>query len=338
MGMDKRELELKRMQAVKLFQKGYSYDEIIDITELKRSTVAHLIPAFKKHGMAAVKLKKRGRKMGEKRILTPEQEQIIQKAIVDKDPNQFKIDCCVWDRITVSLLIEQLFDINMPLSTIGYYFQRWGFTAQRPNLTNYKQNPKKVSIFLEEEYPAIKEQAQKEDAEILWGDETGIQNECNYVKSYAPKGETPTLKTKGERIKTNMISAISNQGKLRFMLYEETMTSQRFIAFMERLIRFAKRKIIFIVDNLKVHHSKQAKKWLDKHAEQIEVRYLPSYSPELNPDEYLNGNLKRELAKKRKVDNVADLQKNAKMIVQKFRADKNHVKSWFKNINVSYAA
>jgi len=336
--MTKEELQFERNLAIRMLKKGYKRSEIVELSKLGESTLRHLFAAYNKEGEKAAELKKRGRKVGEGRKLTPEQEKIVQKALVDKDPNQFKLDCCVWDRVTVSLLIKELFDIEMPLSTMGYYFERWGFTAQRPNLTNYKQNPKKVAQWLENEYPAIKEQAKNENAEILWGDETGVQNECNYVKSYAPKGQTPTLKTTNERIKINMISAISNRGKLRFMFYEDTMTSQKFIAFLERLIRFADRKIIFIVDNLKVHHSKKVQEWLKKHTRQIEVKYLPSYSPELNPDEYLNGNLKRNLAKKRKVGSVSELKQNAKNIMQDFRKNKNHIEAWFKNKNIAYAA
>lgn len=336
--MTMQEQEMKRKQTIKLYKKGYDRKQIKDITELSKSSIDHIIADYKKRGEAVVKMAKRGRKNGEKRKLTPEQEISIQKAIVDKDPNQYKLKCCVWDRNTVSALIKQMFGIDMPVSTMGYYFERWGFTAQRPNLTSYKQNPKHVAEWLENEYPAIKKQAEEEDAEILWGDETAVQNECNYVKSFAPIGQTPTLKTKGERLKINMISAVSNQGKVRFMFYKETMTSQRFIAFIERLIRFAKRKIIFIVDNLKVHHSKKVQTWLEKHKDKIEVRYLPSYSPELNPDEYLNGNLKREMSKNMKVDNTDALHKNAKSIMRKFTINPTHAKSWFINKHISYAA
>mgnify|MGYP001964493691 CR=1 FL=1 len=60
------------------------------------------------------------------------------------------------------------------------------------------------------------------------------------------------------------------------------------IDFMKRLIRDAKRKVFLILDNLKVHHAKVVKAWLEDHQDEIEVFYLPPYSPELNPDEYLS--------------------------------------------------
>jgi transposase len=92
-----------------------------------------------------------------------------------------------------------------------------------------------------------------------------------------------------------MVSAISNKGKVHFMLCEDTMNADRLIQFMTRLTEDANRKVLLILDNLRVHHSKKVKVWLEKNQEKIEVYYLPSYSPALNPDEYLNGDLKRRV-------------------------------------------
>lgn len=89
-----------------------------------------------------------------------------------------------------------------------------------------------------------------------------------------------------------MISAISSQGKVRFMIYPDTMDQQRLIRFMERLVRTSERKVFLILDNLKVHHGKIAAAWLEKRKDKIEVFFLPPYAPEYNPDEYLNHALK----------------------------------------------
>ena len=97
------------------------------------------------------------------------------------------------------------------------------------------------------------------------------------------------IKLSAKRTSTNRISAITNQGKVRFQMYDGRMDADQLIQFMKRLINDAKRKVFLILDNLRVHHAKEVTQWLAKHSEQIEVFYLPSYSPELNPDEYLNG-------------------------------------------------
>ena len=95
-----------------------------------------------------------------------------------------------------------------------------------------------------------------------------------------------------KRHRVNMLSAVNSQGKVRFMIYQDTMNQQRLIRFMERLIRDSKQKVFLILDNLKVHHGKLAASWLEKHKDKIEVLFLPPYAPEYNPDEYLNHALK----------------------------------------------
>jgi len=156
----------------------------------------------------------------------------------------------------------------------------------------YEQSPAKVSKWLSEEYPVIKEQAKKEDAEIFWGDETGIRNDAQHERGYAPKGKTPVVRLNAKREKTNMISAINNQGKVRFHIYDSNMNADILIDFMKRLIKSAGRKVYLALDNLRVHHAKVVKAWLEENKHRIEVFYLPAYSPELNPDEYLNCDLK----------------------------------------------
>ena len=159
--------------------------------------------------------------------------------------------------------------------------------------------------WLDEEYPLIKEK--KEHAEIYWGDETGMRSDCQHGRGYAPKGKTPVIRLSAKRTSTNMISAITNQGKVRFQIYDGRMNASQLIEFLRRLIKDAQRKVILILDNLRVHHAKLVKAWLAKQAEKIDVFYLPAYSPELNPDEYLNCDLKSGVHSKRPARNKKQL-------------------------------
>ena len=127
---------------------------------------------------------------------------------------------------------------------------------------------------------------------IYWGDETGIDNCSNCERGFAPKGQPPVLPVETKRERLNMLSALSRQGDVRFMLYEDSMNQQRLIQFMDRLIRTSNQKVFLILDNLKVHHGKKTAAWLDRHQDKIELFFLPPYAPESNPDEYLNHALK----------------------------------------------
>jgi len=162
----------------------------------------------------------------------------------------------------------------------------------------YEQSSKKVQKWLDEQYPAIKEKAKQEKATIHWGDETGVRNSNQHGRSYAPKGKTPINKHMSKRFSINMISTVTNQGLVQFMIYKENMNADVLIRFLEQLIKCQDNKVFLILDNLRVHHSKIVKKWEEEHKNEIVLFYLPSYSPDRNPDEYLNCDLKYGLSEK----------------------------------------
>lgn len=327
-----------RKQVVRLRKKGKSNQEISETVGLCATHVSTIWQLYQKGGLEALKPKVRGRKHGEQRNLTAEQEAVVKKLLVDKTPDQLKLQFALWTRDAVRLVIKQEFSIDLPPRTITDYLKRWGFTPQKPTKRAYEQNPKAVEQWLETSYPEITARAKKEKAEIHWGDETGVQNDAYNARGFAPKGQTPIVRLTAKRASINMISSITNQGKVRFMLYRETMTAPVFIKFLSRLVKDAKSKIFLILDNHRVHHSKDVKAWLEKHREQIELFYLPSYSPELNPDEYLNGNLKQKVRSGIPARSQKDLIKKTRSFMKTLQRRPHHVRGYFKHPKVAYAA
>ncbi len=315
-----------RKQIVRLKKQGKSTKEIEELTGAKARHIQLTWKNYTEGGITGIKAHQIGRPKGSNTKLTKEQEKEIQEIVIDKTPEQLKLKGFLWDRKSIREVIEQRYKIKIPLSTLGYYLARWGFTAQRPTIQNSKQNPKEIEKWLTEEYPAIKERASAEKADIYWGDETGIQNETNYVKGYAPKGKTPILTSNPDKkVRINMMSAITNQGKLRFMFYKESMDQEKIKQFIKRLIKGNKgRKLYLIVDNLKSHHGKILHEWLELNKEKVRIFFLPSYAPEYNPDEYFNGNIKREMAKLPASKTANELKRNAHKIVRNIQSKKNH--------------
>ena len=117
------------------------------------------------------------------------------------------------------------YKIDIPVSTLGVYLRRWGYSVQRPIKKARKQNPELVDKWLHEEYPAIEKQAKEEKGEIYWGDEIAPQNTANYDKGYAPICHTPVLLVDSGRMKLTLLSAVSNQGRLRFTISKESVSS-----------------------------------------------------------------------------------------------------------------
>jgi len=250
-------------------------------------TVGDWITLYNKSGIEGLKIGQRGRKTGDGRKLTAAQESRLKEIIVGKCPDQMQLPFALWSSTAIRALVKKMWGISMSQELVSDYMRRWEYTPQKGAKRAYERSDLATQKWLEETYPAIKKRAKAHKAEILWGDETGISNQCQHARGYAPRGETPLIKTQSKRLRVNLISALNNQGKMRFMMYKETMTAQVLIRFMTRLIKDTPRKVFLILDNLRVHHAKLVKQWQEEHAEEIEIYYLPAYAPDMNPDEYL---------------------------------------------------
>lgn len=327
-----------RKRAISLIKQGKKKGEIALMFGVNKNTVSNWWKSYQSRGTKGFVSKKKGVKSEDKKLLSDEQESAVQKMLVDKMPEQLKLDFALWTRKAVKELVEQEFGIVIAITTMGDYLRKWGFTPQKPRKMAYEQCPKKVQKWLDEEYPAIKAQAKQEKAEIYWGDETGVKNQCHHGRSYAPQGKTPVKKSMSKRFSVNMGSAITNQGKVQFMLYSDSMNADRFIEFMQQLIKPSTQKVYFIVDNLKVHHSKIVKTWVEENKDSIALFFIPSYSPEKNPDEYLNCDLKQGMSAKKSPKTKEILQDNVQNHMEMLQRNPERVKKYFEHKDIEYAA
>ncbi|HOO52304.1 MAG TPA: IS630 family transposase [Alphaproteobacteria bacterium] len=331
-------LEEKRRQSVKLRKQGMTRAQIGEIVGVHADTVGRWLKAYEEQGAKALMSKARGRREGSCRRLNDEQAGRIKKLLIDKTPDQLKMPYALWTRESVRELIKDQLRIDLPIRTVGHYLKRWGMTVQKPVKRAYEQQPAHVQKWLEEDYPEIQAKAKEEAAEIYWGDETGLRNDTQHERGYAPKGKTPVIRLNAKRESINMISAITNQGKVRFKMFEGGMNASILIDFLKRLVKDANRKVILILDNLRVHHAKKVKDWLVGKEEQIEIFYLPPYSPELNPDEYLNCDLKAGVHSGKPARSKEQLKKKVISHMRMLQRKSARVKKYFKHEMIRYAA
>lgn len=325
-----------RKKAITLIKKGFKKGDVAILFGVNKNTVSNWVKHYNETG--SFKSKKKGVKSEDKKLLSLSQEKSIQLMIVDKMPDQLKLDYALWTRKAVKELVEREFGVVLAINTMGDYLRKWGFTPQKPKKMAYEQCPKKVQKWLDEEYPAIQKRAKEENAEIQWGDETGVRNNCQHGRSYSPKGKTPIKKSMSKRFSTNMISTVTNQGKVQFMIYSENMNSDKFIEFLTQLIKNNEQKIFLILDNLRVHHSYIVKDWVKENQEKIELFFLPAYSPEKNPDEYLNCDLKQGLSSKPAPKNQERLKENLENHMVMLVQNPERVKKYFNHKDIQYAA
>jgi transposase len=274
----KTQAEIRRL-AMTMRKAGKSRKEVSEALGVHIKTITRWSTEERKEGAAIFSVKKRGRRMGSKRQLSSKEEVEIQKKISQKSPEQYEINSALWSRGAVSQLIEQITGMRMPVRSVGEYLKRWGYTPQKPLRCAYQQDQKAVEKWIKKTYPAILKQARKENAQIHWADETGIRSEAQQTRGYAPKGKTPVRKVPGSRFSLNMISSLTNQGSLRWMVYKESLKAPIFIQFLERLIRDIPQKIFLILDNLRVHHSVPVKEWVKKNAHRIELFFPTPVQP-----------------------------------------------------------
>ena len=327
-----------RQVAIKLFQKGVKRKVIAESLEVSYIAVCQWIRLWKKEGIDSLTLGKRGRRLIEQRKLSEPQECVLKEVLLNQTPQQNGLPYALWSRKAIQEVIWHMWRIKIALRTISDYMKRWGYTPQKPLKRAYQQNPKQVDKWLKETYPSIKEKAHLQKGVICWADETGVKNQCNHHRGYAPKGKTPVVDVSAKRFSINMISSVSNRGDIRFMLYREKMTAKTLIKFMKRLIKDAIKKVFLILDNLKVHHAHVVKGWVEKHQDQIEVYYLPAYSPELNPDEYLNCDLKTGIRASSAAKSQPDLEKKVLKHMRMLQKKPGRVVKYFEHRKIKYAS
>lgn len=327
-----------RQQAIRLREQGKPMIEIAEYLGVHRNTVTGWWQDYQQQGTVALEQQQRGAKFGAGRSLKPEQEEQVQTMMREHFPDELDIDSALWTRRAVSALIEMEYGVKMPIRTVGEYLKRWGYTPQKPLKRAYEQDPKAVQAWLDVTYPALRERAQSEGAEIAWGDESGLRSDTQVGRGYAPKGQTPEINlSQKKRHRLNFIASVSNQGLVRFMLYAGKLDGLVFILFLERLIESRTRKLYWIVDNHPVHCARAVRQWLSEHSSEIELVFLPSYSPQLNPVEYLNGDVKQGVPSKAPSRSFEQLRHRLRSHLHKLQKLPARVRSYFQHPNIAYA-
>jgi transposase len=271
-----------RRQAMRLIEAHKTQTEIAELLGVARTTINRWLKRYKKDGWAALHKRKRGRAVDTARRLNREQEKEIQKTIVDHTPDQLKMTFALWSRHAVQQLIKDKYGVSYTLQGVGRLLKDWGFTPQRPAKRAIERNDEAVRKWKEEDYPQLAARAKTEKSEIWWADETAAKPECHFRRSFSPKGKTPVIKQSAKRFHSSMISALNNQGKLEWMALKEAMNSETFLTFLKQMIKYRKRKIILIVDNLKVHHSHIVQDWVaanKEHRTGVPARLQPADKP-----------------------------------------------------------
>jgi transposase len=331
-------LEALRLRALRGCQLGLPEVQVADVLGVARETVSRWWSAYADHGVQALPHRRTGRPPGAGRALTDAQAEHLQHLLRTHQPEELGIAAPLWTRRAVAELIRREYGLALAVRTVGRYLGRWGFTAKRPRRHARDQDPEEVRQWLEETYPAIEARAEHEAAEIHWGDEVGVAADQVPARGYAPQGEPATMAVPDRHVRANQISTITNGGEVRFMTYTRTMTAALFLVFLGRLLRSTTGKVFLIVDRLRAHMTPEVQAWVAAHRERLEVFYLPRYAPELNPDEYLNNDLKGQVNEAGLPHNKGEVRSRIQGFMRQLLHLPEHVMNYFYHPSVQYAA
>lgn len=327
-----------RKKAVAAVLSGMSQAEVAGVFGISRYSVIKWQAAYREGGEEALVAHRRGRPKGQGAALTRREAARVVGWIQGRCPEQLRLPFALWTREAVQELIAERMGRQLAVTTVGKYLRGWGFTPQKPVRRAYERNPVAVERWLTETYPAIRARAKAEGAEIYWGDEMGLRSDHQTGTSYSPRGQTPVIPGTGQRFSTNMISAVTNRGHLCFMVFGEGFRVKVFLDFLWRLIKHAKRKVFVIVDGHPVHRAKLVQAWRARHMQELELVYLPSYSPELNPDEMLNHDVKSNALGRKRPRTKGQMVADVRSFLRSTQKRPHIVRSYFNEDHVRYAA
>ena len=328
-----------RNRAVQAVLGGMTQAEAARVFGVHRNAVNRWIRRYREGGWAGLAEQRRGRRPGEQPALSERQQQELIALVREGTPDRLGLAGFLWTRDAVAELLAQRYGVWLARTTVGGYLRGWGFSPQRPQHRALEQNPVAVARWLATEFPAICVQARLEGGVVLWLDEMGVRSDAAAGRSWVPVGQTPVIKRTGKRFRVNMISAISNQGLLRFRLFTGSFTGAVFIDFLRRLLRDCQgRKVHLIVDGHPVHRAKQVSAWVGRHAGRIELHFLPGYSPELNPVELLNHDVKANAAGRRRPRSAGELREELHGYLRRRQRQPQVLVRFFDHPTTRYAA
>jgi transposase len=328
-----------RNRAVRAVLDGMSQVEAARVFGVHPNAVNRWIKRYREGGFQGLAERRRGRRPGEQAALTEGQQQEVIALVRETTPDELGLAGFLWTREAIAGLIAQRYGVWLARTTVGGYLRGWGFSPQKPQHRALEQDPVAVARWLSEEYPAIRAQAKREGGVVLWLDEMGVRSDAAAGRSWAPVGQTPVIKRTGKRFGVNMLSAISNAGRLRFRLFVGSFNGPVFIDFLRRLLRdCGGRRVHLIVDGHPVHHARLVSAWVAGHAERIELHFLPGYSPELNPVELLNHDVKANAAGRRRPRSAGELRQELHGYLRRRQRQPKVLVGFFDHPTTRYAA
>jgi transposase len=333
--LDHKTSEHLRQHAIRrVLEDGESPGQVMKAMGLNRTTIYRWLEKHRNGGDTALLSRKA---CGPDRKLDAKQRAKVKSWVVGKDPRQYGFDFGLWTRAIVISLIQKKFSIILGLTAVGRLLASLDITPQKPLRRAYERDPVAVDRWLKTDYPRLRKRAAREGATIFFLDEAGFSSEPTLGKTYGLKGQTPVVKTTGQRQKVSAISAVSARGGFWSQVYTGTLNAGRFVEFLKDFRSGGRGRVLMVVDGHPSHHARVVQKYVEASGGMLELHFIPPYSPDLNPDEFVWQYAKSQGLRKKPLQKNESLKERVRSDLANIKASPKLIKSFFSAPSVVYA-
>ncbi len=325
-------LEQYRFRALELREKGWKVTRIAEAFGLNVKSVSRWFVKLKKFGKESLKSTKA--KGNPPKLKKEEVLQLIEW--LKEDATVFGFPNPLWNCKQIQKLIKKRFNKSLAISNIWEMLRKLKLTPQKPNKQALEKDEKAADKWLKEEWPKIKQIVRRQQAMLYFQDEAGVSLIPFLRRTWAPKGKTPTVKVTGKKGGISVSSAISPAGRMVFRIEKGRMTAQTYIDFLSKIIlQHRHRRIVVISDNAPTHKAKLVKEFVLSNQKKIMIFNIPSYSPELNPDEHIWSYLKAYELVAHQAQNKKELKRVVRYKMNKISRKSKLISSFFIHAKVT---
>jgi transposase len=326
---------LRKIAVHAVEENHYSPEDVIKIFGFSRSVIYDWLKRYQKDGYAGLDTKKAP---GVSPMVTEEMDVWLKQTILDSTPEDFGYDTILWTCDLLAELLSNRYGVQVIGSTVNHHLHRLGLTNQTPNYIPREQDPVAIERFVKEQFHKIQSLAKKVGAEIGFEDEAAVDLRDHSGKTWGERGVRPDVYVTGQRGRLNILSVVTAQGTFDYQVTEQRINSKEYIEFLEKLIKDRACSIFLVVDRAPFHCSKQVRTFIWHHRRKIRLFYLPTYSPELNPDEHAWEEIKDKQLGRKSIKNKRDLKEHLQCALASLKDRADRIISFFHLPETQYAA
>ena len=287
--LDLKALEEMRRLAVRAVVSGERQVSVARRFQVRQQTICRWVQTYRRKGDAGLASTTAA---GPEPKLSDHQVQRLRRVIVGRDPRQLNFGAAFWTMLIVGKVIERMFGVVLHQTTIARLLRRIGVTPQKPIRRAFQRDDAACRSWMTTEFLRVVELAKRRQATLLFLDETGVHEDHPVGRTWGERGKTPVTRVTGTRRRINVISAVSARGRLWFRCFNGTLTAPRYIEFLKDLLHDVRSPIVMVHDRHPAHIAAATRRYIQELGSRLAVFELPSYAPDLNPDEHVWSYLK----------------------------------------------